>query len=322
VSIRPTLEQVYAAADRLKGVAVRTPLVPLHSFANDRSIFLKLENLQPIGSFKLRGIFNAVAARTPEERARGLSTTSSGNTAQALAWAGRYFGVPARSLMPDTAPIAKIRAMEAYGGTPVLVPGSEVFRFMLERGWEDEPYTFVHPWTEMAGAGTIGLEVLEDLPEVDTVFVPMGGGGLSGGLGSALKALRPATRLVLVEPEGCPTFYESRRAGHPVRVNGNTICDGVLVPIVIPEVYEVLSDLADDVVLVSDDTVKSVMKRLALRNKVVVEPSGALAVAAALAYPPAVRGTCACIVTGGSVDPALFAAILTDESVPVEERQA
>jgi threonine dehydratase len=318
MSVGPSLEDIYAARDRLNGVAVRTPLVPLHSYTNERDIWLKLETLQPIGSFKLRGIFNAVAARTPEERARGLSTTSSGNTAQALAWSGRYFGVEARSLMPETAPLAKIRAMEAYGGTPILVPGEEVFRFMLERGWESQPYAFIHPWTEMAGAGTIGLEILEDLPDVDTVFVPMGGGGLSGGLGSALKALKSSVRLVLVEPDGCPTYYQSSEAGHPVQVSGNTICDGVLVPIVIPEVFEVLSEVADDVVLVSDETVKAVMKRLALRNKIVVEPSAALAVAAALAYPAEERGRCACIVTGGSIDPSFFASLLTDDSIALD----
>jgi threonine dehydratase len=315
MSIRPSLEEIRAAAARLAGVAVRTPLVPLHSYDNTRDIYLKLENLQPIGSFKLRGIFNAVASRSPEQRAKGLSTTSSGNTAQALAWSGRYFGVSARSLMPDTAPEAKIRAIEAYGGTPVLVPGAEVFRYMIEHGWEDEPYTFIHPWTEMAGAGTIGLEILEDLADVETIFIPMGGGGLSGGIGSAIKAVKPEIRIVLVEPEGCPTFYESRKAGHPVQVTGNTICDGVLVPIVIPEVFDVLSDVADDVVLVSDAAVIATMKRLALRNKIVAEPSGALSVAAALAMPSVERGKCACIVTGGSVDPAFFASVLADESI-------
>jgi threonine dehydratase len=315
MSIRPSLDDIHAAAERLKGVAVRTPLVPLHSYDNDRSTLLKLENLQPIGSFKLRGIFNAVASRTPEQRAQGLSTTSSGNTAQALAWSGRYFGVAARSLMPDTAPIAKVRAMEAYGGTPILVPGADVFRFMTEHGWEDEPYAFIHPWTEMAGAGTIGLEILEDCPEVDTIIVPIGGGGLSGGLGSAIKALKPSVRVILAEPVGCPTMFESRKAGEPVPVACSTICDGVAVPIVIPEVFEVLQEVADDVVLVTDDAVKSAMKRLALRNKVIAEPSAALAVAAALAIPDSERGTTVCVVTGGSIDPAFFASVLADDTI-------
>lgn len=315
MSIRPSIDEIRTAAERLKGVAVRTPLVPLHSYDNDRSTLLKLENLQPIGSFKIRGIFNAVAARTPEERAKGLSTTSSGNTAQALAWSGRYFGVPARSLMPETAPLAKVRAMEAYGGTPILVPGAEVFRFMTEHGWEEEPYAFIHPWTEMAGAGTIGLEILEDCPEVDTIIVPIGGGGLSGGLGSAIKALKPSARVILAEPVGCATMFESRKAGEPVAVSCSTICDGVAVPIVIPEVFEVLQEVADDIVLVTDDAVKSAMKRLALRNKVVAEPAAALAVAAALAIPAAERGTTVCVVTGGSIDPEFFAALLTDQTV-------
>lgn len=315
MSIRPSLDDIRAAAGRLAGVAVRSPLVPLHSYTNDRSTLLKLENLQPIGSFKLRGIFNAVASRSPEQRARGLSTTSSGNTAQALAWCGRYFGVPARSLMPDTAPAAKIQAMEAYGGTPILVPGADVFRFMMDRAWESEPYAFIHPWTEMAGAGTIGLEILEDCPDVDTIIVPIGGGGLSGGVGSAVKALKPSVRMILAEPVGCPTVFESRKAGKPTTVECSTICDGVAVPIVIPEVFEVLQEVADDVVLVTDDAVMSAMKRLALRNKVIAEPSAALSVAAALSIPSAERGTTVCVITGGSIDPAFFARLLTDESI-------
>ncbi|MEX2314694.1 MAG: pyridoxal-phosphate dependent enzyme, partial [Thermomicrobiales bacterium] len=145
---RPTLEDVHAAAERLRGIAVRTPLVPLHSYDATSDIQLKLECLQPIGSFKLRGIFNAVAALTPERRAAGISTTSSGNTAQALAWTGRHFGVTSRSLMPENAPVSKIEAMRAYGGTPVLVTRERLFSYMADHGWDDEPYAFIHPWID------------------------------------------------------------------------------------------------------------------------------------------------------------------------------
>jgi threonine dehydratase len=317
MSIRPSLDEMYAARKRLEGVAVRTPLVPLHTHDNQRDILLKLETLQPIGSFKLRGIFNAVAARTPEQRAAGLSTTSSGNTAQALAWSARYFGTTARSLMPETAPISKVRAFEAYGGTPVLVPGAEVFRFMAEHGWEEEPYTFIHPWTEMAGAGTIGLEILEDCPDVETIFVPVGGGGLIGGIGSAVKALRPDVKIVAVEPEGCCALHTSLQAGRPMQVPCQTICDGVAVPLVIPEVFEVLSEIVDRTMLVTDDAVKAVIKRLALRNKLVVEGSAALATAAALATPIEERGQSVCIVTGGSIDPELLVSIISDPKIEV-----
>jgi threonine dehydratase len=312
VSIRPSLDEISAARERLRGVAVRTPLLPLHSYEQESDILIKPENLQPIGSFKLRGIFNAVAARSPEQRAKGLLTTSSGNTAQALAWSARYFGTTARSLMPETAPVAKVQAIEAYGGIPVLVPGVEVFRFMSEHGWEQEPYTFIHPWTEMAGAGTIGLEILEDRPDVETIFVPVGGGGLIGGIGSAVKALNPSVRIVGVEPEGCCALYTSRRAGKPMQVECRTFCDGVAVPLVIPEVFEVLQEVVDDVILVPDSAARSAVKRLALRNKLVAEGSGGLGLAGALATPADQRGVSVCILTGGSIDPSLLAEIIMD----------
>lgn len=315
MSIRPTLDDIRAAAQRLEGIVVRTPLVPLHSYGDPSDVYVKSESLQPIGSFKLRTVFNAVAARTEEERARGLSTTSAGNTAQALAWVARHFGTTARSLMPETAPETKVRAMEAYGGTPVLVPGAEVFRFMTEEGWHGEPYTFIHPWREMAGSATIGLEIIEDMPDVERVYVPVGGGGLAGGVGSAIKALKPNVKVIGVEPEGCCAFTRSLEAGEPVTVQCQTICDGVAVPLVLPDVFEVLRDVIDDTVLVSDRDAMAAVKRLALRNKLVAEPAGGLAVAAALATDPSARGRSVCIVTGGSINADLLASILTDPTL-------
>lgn len=315
---RPTLEDVHSAAERLRGVAVRTPVVPLHSYDGTSNILLKLECLQPIGSFKLRGIFNAVAALTPEQRAAGISTTSSGNTAQALAWSGRHFGVESRSLMPEYAPVSKIEAMRAYGGTPVLVSREHLFTYMSDHGWDAEPYAFIHPWIDpvvMAGNGTIGLEILDDVPDVETIFVPVGGGGLSSGLGTTVKALRPDVRIVAVEPDGCCALSQSLEAGQPMSVSCDTICDGVAVPFVVPEVFEILRDVIDDVVLVSDDDVKKTIKRLALRNKLVIEGAGALATSAALKTPSAQRGKSVCIVSGGSIDADFFASIVTDPTL-------
>lgn len=315
---QPTIDEIRDAAERLRGVAVHTPLLPLHTYDNQRDILLKPECLQPIGSFKLRGIFNAVASLPAERRAAGLSTTSSGNTAQALAWSGRYFGVSSRSLMPEYAPVSKIDAMRAYGGTPELVSGSELFRYMEEHAWEQEPYAFVHPWTEravMAGNGTIGLEILEDCPEVQSIFVPVGGGGLIGGIGTAIKALKPDVRIIAVEPEGCCALKTSLDAGRPMSAPCSTICDGVAVPLVVPEVYAVLSRIVDRVVLVSEDAIKATIKRLALRNKLVVEGSAALAPAAAMAIPFEQRGISVCIVTGGSIDPELHASIMGDPAI-------
>ena len=310
---RLRLEEIRNAAERLRAVVVHTPLVPLHSYDGRRDILLKPEIHQPVTSFKIRGVFNAVASLDPVERARGLSTVSAGNTAQALAWCGRHFGVAARSIMPDTAPATKIEAVKRYGGQPVLVPIDQVFRFLKEHLWEGEPYAFIHPWTNrdvMIGHGSIGLEIMSDLPEVDTVYVPVGGGGLISGVGNALKAMKPAVRVIAVEPEGCPALHESFRQGKPASVECRTICDGVAVPYITDELYPILRDVVDDVVLVSEQAVKETIKRLALGNRMIVEGSAALPVAAAFGTPEEQRGVAVCVVTGGSIDTAKLLKIL------------
>ncbi len=309
---RAQLDEIAAAAATLADVVVRTPLVPLHG--DGAGILLKPEIHQVVGSFKIRGVFNAVASLNEDARRPGISTVSAGNTAQALAWAGRHFGVPARSIMPDTAPRSKIDAVRALGGEPVLRPREEVFRYLKEHGWEREPYAFIHPWTNrdlMIGHGTLGLEIVEERPDVDRVFVPVGGGGLLGGVGSALKGAKPSVRIVAVEPEGCPSLHASIEAGRPVSVECMTICDGVAVPYITEEMFPLLRDLVDETVLVCDDAVKACVRRLALQDKLVAEPSGALSLAAALADGAESNGPAVCIVTGGSIDADPLAAILT-----------
>jgi threonine dehydratase len=299
----PSLEEIRAAAAGFAGVVARTPLVPLHDPHQDTGILLKVEIHQPVTSFKIRGVYHAVASLTDEERARGLSTVSAGNTAQALAWCGRRFGVPARSVMPDGAPATKIEAVRAYGGEPVLVPVAEVFRFLREHLWEDEPYAFIHPWTHrnvMIGHGSLGLEIVEDCPDVATAYVPVGGGGLMGGVGTALKALKPDVRVVAVEPEGCPALHESLRRGEPASVECRTICDGVAVPYITDEMFPILRGVVDRVDLVGERVVEETVRRVALGNRLVIEPSAALPVAAALADPE--PGPKVAIVTGGSID--------------------
>jgi threonine dehydratase len=312
----PTLEQIREARERIRAVVRHTPLVPTHEELGVEDVHLKLETFQPVGSFKLRGVFNAVAALPEAERARGVSTVSAGNTAQALAWSARYFGVAARSLMPKTAPAAKIAAVRAYGGEPVLLPVAEIFRYLKEAGWEKEPFAFVHPWTNadvMRGHGSLGLEILEDLPEVETVLVPVGGGGLLSGVGSALRAVKPGVRIVAVEPEGCPALSRSLEADHPMEVDCRTICDGVAVPYITAEMFPLLRQLTSSVRLVSEENVKAAVRALALSNKIVAEPSGALAFAAALEMPLSERGKTVCIVTGGSLDRSKLAHILTED---------
>ena len=311
----PTLDEIEAAAELLRDVVVPTPLVPLHDPDGSAGIWLKPEIHQVVGSFKIRGVFHAVARLAEVDRRRGLSTVSAGNTAHALAWTGRYFGVPARSLMPETAPRTKVEAMRALGGTPILVPVEEVFRFLRESRWELEPYAFVHPWTGrdvVIGHATLGLEILAAMPDVETVFVPVGGGGLLAGVGAALAARAPSVRVVAVEPEGCPSFHAACRAGHPVTVPCDTICDGVAVPYVTDEMFPLLRELVDDVVLVPEAEVRATIRRLAVRERIVAEGAGALALAAALAQPAAERGRTVCLVTGGNIDAADLAAILRD----------
>lgn len=312
---RPLLAEIEQAAARIHKVVLHTPLVPLHSYKGGSEIVLKPEIHQAVTSFKLRGIFHAVSSLTEEERRRGVNTVSAGNTAQALAWAARYFGIAARSIMLETAPRAKVEAVRSYGATPVLVSVEEAFRYLREHGWEQEPDTFIHPWTDravMTGHGSIGLEIVADWPEVESVFIPVGGGGLIGGVGAALKALSPSVRVFAVEPEGCPSLDASFRAGKPTSVDCHTICDGVGVPYITEEMYPLLRQVVDEVVLVPEKAVQAAIKRLALRDKLVVEGAGALSLAAALAVPARRRGRSVCLLTGGNIDAELLSSILSD----------
>jgi threonine dehydratase len=313
---RPSLNEFKAAAKRLEPIIVHTPLIPYRGGDHDTKILLKPEILQAVNSFKLRGVFNAVASLSAEEKAKGVSTVSAGNTAQALAWTARYFGISARTIMPDTAPLPKIEAVKAYGGTPVLIPMPEVFRFLQEHLWEQEAYSFIHPWTNrhvMIGHGSLGLEIMHDAPDVETVFVPVGGGGLMGGVGSAIKAINPSVRIYAVEPEGCPALRTAVDQGQPISVECKTICDGVAVPYITDEMFPLLNELIDDVILVSERSVRDAIRSLLLSNKILAEPSGALALAAAQKVAPAQRGKSACLVTGGSISFELMLEILQED---------
>lgn len=302
----PDLTEIQAAAERLKHVVVRTPLLPLHSFDKTTDIFLKPEILQPIGSYKIRGAYNWAASLTTEERNHGLSTISAGNTAMALGYTARLFRVPARSLLPDSVPTSKLEAIKRYGVEAVLVPMDELINFIFEARWDKEPYSFLNPWADpkmIGGSGTIGLEIFHDMPDVETVYVPVGGGGLIGGIGSALKILKPSVRVVGVQSESCPSLHATFEASRPTWVDTlPTICDGTAVPFVVEEIFPLLRQVVDEAVLVSEEVVKSAIKRLALRNKLIVEGSGALSVATALSTPPEERGKTVCILSGGSID--------------------
>ncbi len=313
---RPSLNEFKAAANSLEPIIVRTPLIPYRGGDHDTKILLKPEILQAVNTFKLRGVFNAVASLNAEEKARGISTVSAGNTAQALAWSARYFATSAQCIMPETAPLPKIEAVKAYGGIPVLIPMSEAFRFLKEHLWEKESYSFIHPWTNrqvMIGHGGLGLEIMDDAPDVDTVFIPVGGGGLLSGVGSAIKAVNPSVRIYAVEPEGCPALHSSIDQGQPMTVECKTICDGVAVPYITDEMFPLLNELIDDVLLVSERSVRAAIRSILWHNKMLAEPAGALALAAALQVPPKQRGKSVCLVTGGSIGIELMMEILQEK---------
>ena len=315
---QPTLSDIQQSAKRIGNHIVRTPLVPLHSYNAQTNIFLKPETLQPIGSFKLRGVYNWAASLTPEERAKGLSTTSAGNTAQALGYVAQLFNVPARTLLPDTIPKNKLDAITSYGVEPIKLPFPDLLAYMLKEHWRNEPYAYLNPWGEphlVSGHGTLGLEVLEDMPNVQSIFVPIGGGGLIAGVGSAIKASQTNAKVIAVQSQNCPALSTSfeRNAGGWVDAQP-TICDGTAVPIIVDEMYPLLKNVIDQVVTVTDDEVKNAIRQLALKNKLVTEGSGAMSLAAALQMPETERGLSVCVLSGGSIDTEKLTTILQDVS--------
>jgi threonine dehydratase len=309
----PSLGEIRTAAETVSAVTLHTPLVP---YRDERfrlvepPLLLKPEILQPVTSFKLRGVFWAVASMSADERAQGVSTVSAGNTAQALAWSARHFGVSARSLMPETAPSTKIEAVRALGAEPMLVSVDELFAYLKEHRWEREPWAFVHPWTDrrvLVGHGSLGLEIARDCPELESVYLSVGGGGLLAGTASALRQLIPGVRIVAVEPTGCAALATALEHDRPVEVPCSTLCDGIAVPYITEEMFPLLRDLVDDVVLVDDADTRRAMRTLLLRHKMLIEPAGAITVAAASRNR---RGRAVAVLSGGSVAPELLASLL------------
>ena len=312
----PSVRDVQEAARRISGVAIRTPLLRYKSSEPGEPIWLKAECLQPVGSFKLRGVFNWARSLSDAELGRGVTTQSAGNTAQALGYAAQLLGVPARSLLPDTAPKVKVDGVRAYGVTPVPVPFSALMDYVFDKGWEKEPYSYLNPWGDpsmLAGSGTIGLEILDELSDVTAIYVPVGGGGLVSGIGSVIKELRPSVEIIGVQSMACPSLRAALDAGEPRWVEtGETICDGTMVPVVVDEMYPLVSSVVDRVVLVSEADVRRAIAHLVLRNKLVVEGSGAMSLAAALREER--DGPVACILSGGSIGADRLADILTTEA--------
>jgi len=279
-------------------------------------IYLKLENLQAIGSFKMRGAGNAMLLAGRDALAQGVYTASAGNMAQGVAWYARRMGVPCSVVVPDHAPDAKLAAIRRLGAAIVKVPFAEWMNVLKVRRYAGLSGHFVHPVSDaavMAGNGTIGLEILEDLPDVDAVVIPFGGGGLSTGIASAVRALRPQTRLFAGEVETAAPFAAALAAGAPREITYTpSFVDGIGAPFVLPEMWPRLARLLDGSLVMTLADVAAAIRLLVERNHIVAEGAGATPVAAALAG-KAGGGKVVCVVSGGNIDPAKLSRILAGE---------
>jgi threonine dehydratase len=306
------IEEIRAARERLAGRVLRTPLVPLDLPEQPAAIYLKLENLQPIGSFKLRGALNAVLQIDPNDLRAGVVTASAGNMGQGVAWAARELGLRCTVVVPDHAPETKLAAIERLGGRTLKVPYERWWQAISESSFPEVEGAFIHPVQDervMAGNGTIGLEILDDLPEPDRVLVPFGGGGLSVGIASAVKAVRPSTRVYAVEPETGAPLTAAFETGEPRPVEYQvSFVDGSGAPAVLPAMWPRAREALDGAFSVSLDGTAAGVRLLAERARVVAEGAGALALAAALAN--GWDETIVCVVSGGNIDASKLTKIL------------
>jgi threonine dehydratase len=307
-----TPAEIEAARERIAGTAIRTPLVRLHVDA-PADISLKLENLQPVHSFKIRGAMNAIMLAPPSQRTLGLVTASAGNMAQGVAWTARVLGLPATIVVPDTAPDAKLAAIKRLGGRILKVPYGEWWNIIVTGQVDGLDGLFVHPVQDpgvIAGNGTIGLETIEDLPDVDAVVIPYGGGGLTCGVASAIKPLRPATKIITVEPEGGAALAAAVKAGHPADVDFRaSFVDGAGSRRVLDSMWPLVAPLVDSAWEIPIDEAAAAVRLLAERGRVIAEGAGALAVAAAVSG-RAGSGKVVCVVSGGNINLTKLAEIL------------
>jgi threonine dehydratase len=312
----PTLAEVRAARERLAGLVVRTPLVRLAVDDAPGEIYLKLECLQPIGSFKLRGATNAMALAGPERLREGVYTASAGNMAQGVAWSARRLGVAATAVVPDHAPQAKLSALARLGAQVEKVPFDSWWQLLVEHGQEGRSGFFIHPVCDravMAGNGTIGLEILEDLPEVETVLVPYGGGGLSCGIAAAVRGSGSRARVIACEVDTAAPLSAALAAGHPIPTSYTaSFVDGIGAKSVLAEMWPLASRLLDGAISSPLDDVAAAVRLLAERAHVVSEGAGAAPLAAALSG-KAGRGKTVCVVSGGNIDAKVLARILGGE---------
>ena len=307
-----------AAIEEARGViantAIRTPLVRFNIDTAPAEIYLKLENLQPIGAFKIRGAANAIARLSPESLERGVVTASAGNMAQGVAWCARSLGIPCTVIAPETAPETKIAAIERLGGRVIKVSFAEWWRAFAERSFPGVEGTFIHAFDDpdvMAGNGTIAFEILEDLPDVDAVVIPWGGGGLTCGIASALRELRPSCRIFTAEVETAAPLAASLVAGYPTEVAYQpSWVDGIGAKAVFPQMFERARQLIDGSLVADLNSVADALRLMITHNHIVAEGAGACPVACALSG-KAGAGKIVCIVSGGNIDASKLSHLLT-----------
>jgi threonine dehydratase len=298
-------------------VAVRTPLLRLNAEVPGAEVWLKLECLQPIGSFKLRGSGNAMRLAGKDRLAGGVYTASAGNMAQGVAWNARQMGIPCTVLVPDSAPQTKLAAIERLGGKVVQLPFDRWWQVLVDHGYPGTDGLFVHPVSDpavIAGNGTAGLEILEDLPDADAILVPFGGGGLSSGIACAASAVRPKTKVYACEVETAAPFSASLSAGKPVPIEYTpSFVDGIGSKGMLPEMWPLASSVLAGSLVVSVFEAAAAVKLLSERNRVVAEGAGATSVAAACKGVPGSPAKIVCVVSGGNIDAAKLATILRGE---------
>ena len=308
---RPNLSDIREARTAVYRSAIRTPLVRLNVL--DSQIYLKLENLQPIGSFKIRGAANAIAHTDPGALKLGLVTASAGNMAQGVAWMARELGIPCTVITPETAPQTKVDAVERLSGRVLKVPVDDWWRAFEERKYPGVAGTFIHAFDDpyvMAGNGTIGLEILEDLPDADAIVIPWGGGGLACGIATAIRELKPDCRIFAAEVATAAPLAASLKAGSPQVIEPQrSFVDGVGGKSVFPQMFSRARRLLDGSLVAQVEEVASALKLLVERNRIVAEGAGATPVACAVAG-RAGAGKIVCVVSGGNIDTSRLIEIL------------
>lgn len=312
-----TLDKIYHAAYALKNVARTTDLLRCKSLSNDANVYLKAENLQVTGSFKVRGAYYKISQLTEEQKQAGVIACSAGNHAQGVALAASNNGIKAVVCMPDGAPISKVEATKGYGAEVVLVPGvyDDAYNKALELQ-KEKGYTFVHPFDDedvIAGQGTIGLEILDQLDNIDAVVVPIGGGGLISGVAFAIKSLKPNIKVYGVQAANAPSMYESVKQKKQITLDTvSTFADGIAVKHPGDLTFEIVNKYVDEIVTVSEDEIAMAILALMEKQKLVSEGAGATAVAAVIANKIPVKGkNVVCVVSGGNIDVNILSRVLT-----------